>query len=352
MSLSTVSVIMPTYNGAALVAETIDSVLAQTLADWELVIVDDCSTDDTLQVLARYDDPRIVVIASETNEGPVHARNRALAATRGRYIAGLDQDDLCRADRFATQAAWLDAHPDTALVASAANLLENGRVGPWPGDRSLAPATIDWLMLTQNPLVWSSVMFRADAARRLDPFERPEVRYAEDFDFYQRIRRFGVIARLDEPLLVYRCHPGGASKKYRDAMAASAGSVLARAYAPIFGDDASKNATLVVKYLMARDPVPDLATLGHLSKILATLHAWFLKSRPLEADTRTRIDREHGYLWWLIVRPALRRGTVKLRDALDVLPEGLRLPANDADRLVSPLIGRVRSIGRGWGIVR
>ncbi len=346
----TVSVVMPAYNGAAWIGATIDSVVVQDFSDWELVIVDDCSTDNTREFLATLTDPRITILHAETNGGPVAARNIGFAAARGRYIAGLDQDDLCKPGRFSTQVAYLDANPGTVLVATAAELLENGAVSIWPGDRPLTPATIDWLLLTQNPLVWSTVMFRAEAARLLDPFERPQVRYAEDFDLYHRLGRFGQIARLDEAQLLYRCHPGGASKRFAEMMAASAGRVLTERYLPVFGDEAAASAALVVRYFMQRDPAPDLATLSQLSRILAALHADHVARTPLTPQERIEVDGEHARLWWLVARPALRQGAVTMRQAMGVLPESVHLPANDPDRLISPLIGRVRAIGRGFGV--
>jgi glycosyltransferase involved in cell wall biosynthesis len=194
MSSPVVSVIMAVYNGAALLPETLASLRAQKLQDWELIAVDDCSKDDSVGVLERLGDPRVRVIRSETNGGPVVARNRAFAEARGRYVAGLDQDDISLPERFAKQVAFLDAHPETALVSCATDYWIDGRrlPGNWP--RPLTPLLIDWLMLIQNPIAWSSVMFRADAARRLDPFERPAMRYVEDFDLYQRLRPFGTLA--------------------------------------------------------------------------------------------------------------------------------------------------------------
>ncbi|HVJ02138.1 MAG TPA: glycosyltransferase [Sphingomonas sp.] len=345
MSAPTVSVIMAAYNGAAFVAETIESLFAQSFGDFELVVVDDCSTDDTRGVLARFDDPRIRVIASEVNQGPVHARNRAFAEARGRYIAGLDQDDVCLPQRFERQVAWLDAHPESVLVASRALLLENGETAHWPGPSDLTPPLIDWLMLVQNPLVWSSVMFRADAARRLDPFERPELRYAEDFDLYHRLRRFGTLDRIEEELLLYRCHPGGASQKYREMMGASAARLLEEHYAPVFGDDAPARAALVVRHFFARDPVPDRGTLEQLAATLAALHCHFVAERELDAVTRARIDQEHTRLWWLVARPAVRRGTIGLRDALATRPAG-PTPTR-TDQFLSAIVGQARALGIG-----
>ncbi|RYD56349.1 MAG: glycosyltransferase [Sphingomonadales bacterium] len=344
-----ISVVMAAYNGATLVGETIASLRAQSFADWELIVVDDKSTDDTLVVLRAIQDPRITVIASEHNQGPVHARNRAFASARGHYIAALDQDDLCAPDRFARQAAFLDANPAVALVASAALVLEDGRTDPWPGERHLSPAMIDWLLLTQNPLVWSTTMFRTDAARRLTPFTRPELRYAEDFDLYSRIRAFGTLARLDEPLLEYRCHSGGASKKYRDMMEASAARVLAGRYAPVFGTDAQANATLVAHHLMGREPIPDLQTFGRLSRILGKLHTHFIETTPLDAQARIEVDGEYARLWWMLARPALRQGHISLRDILSARPNIVPLDATGSDLVVSPLIGTARAFVRSFG---
>lgn len=344
-----ISVVMAAYNGASLVGETIASLRAQTRSDWELIVVDDCSTDGTLALLRAIDDPRITVIASDKNQGPVHARNRAFASARGHYIAALDQDDLCMPDRLERQAAYLDANPQVALVASAALLLEEGKADLWPGEKHLSPAMIDWLLLTQNPLVWSTAMFRADAARGLTPFTRPELRYAEDFDLYNRIRAFGTVARIDEPLLQYRCHPGGASQKYRDLMQASAARVLAQRYTAIFGADAQANATLVAQHLMGREPAPDLETFGKLSRILGKLHAHFVVTTALDAQARIQVDGEYARLWWLLARPALRQGHIGLRDVLSARPNVVHLDSAGSDLVVSPLIGRARAFARSLG---
>jgi glycosyltransferase involved in cell wall biosynthesis len=330
-----------------LVGETIASLFAQTCADWELVVVDDCSTDDTLSVLRSYDDPRIRVFAAEANGGPVVTRNRAFAEARGRYIAALDQDDLATPDRFARQVAFLDAHPDFVAVGSAATLLMDGRHLPWPHERSLTPAQLDWALLTRNPLVWSSVMIRADAARQLDPFERPELRYAEDFDLYQRLRKLGRIARLDAPLTVYRSHAGGASKKYEMAMMASAGRVLAERYAPILADGAQAGADIVLRHVMDGQPVADAAALARVFGVIQPLHDHLIATGNYTDAERAEIDEEYSRLWWRVTRIALRSHSLKLRELIATRPANVTLyPTDRTDRLLSPLVGRVRSIQR------
>jgi glycosyltransferase involved in cell wall biosynthesis len=342
MSVPTVSVIMPAYNGAAWIGETIESVLAQSFPDFELVIVDDCSTDSTWDVIQRQADPRIRCFRAERNGGPVQARNLAFSHARGRYIVGLDQDDLCLPDRFARQVAYLEAHPDTVLVATECRLMRGGRLQPWSGEEPTTPRAIDFMMMVGNPLPWSSVMFRADAARRLTPFERQDMLYAEDFDLYHRLRAFGTIARIDAPLLIYRCHEGGASKRFEDIMCASAARVLAEAYAPIFGDRAADHAHLVVQHLMHGLPVPDLAILAEMLAIIASLHRHFLEQGAPDPATEQIVAREYARLWWKLAKPALRHGTVGLRDVLALRPPHVRLSLRDPDWLLSPLVGMVR----------
>ena len=103
-----VSIIMPTYNCGRFIRESIDSVLAQTYKGWELIIVDDCSTDNTSEVVGRYIDPRIRYMRNKQNMGAALTRNRALREAKGRYIAFLDSDDLWRPEKLEKQIAFME----------------------------------------------------------------------------------------------------------------------------------------------------------------------------------------------------------------------------------------------------
>jgi hypothetical protein len=340
---------MAAYNGAALIGETIESLFAQSFADWELVVADDCSRDDTVAVIQGFADPRIRLVRAETNGGPVVARNLAFAQTRGRYVAALDQDDICLPERFAKQVAFLETHPDTVLVSTAARLLcESKEIsGHWL--RPLTPGLIDWLMLVRNPIVWSTAMFRADAARRLDPFERPEMRYVEDFDLYHRLRAFGQIAQIDEELLLYRVHAGGASQMFSATMHAHAVKLIAERHAALLGRDDPGIAPLVVRHCMAGEPVPDAATLARLFAGIAVLRADFGR-RGYDAQTLALVDREISRLWWRMCRAAVRSGTVPLHQALAARPASLAIgEGQTADLVLSQVIGGVRALRRSVG---
>jgi glycosyltransferase involved in cell wall biosynthesis len=186
-----VSVLMTTWNGAGgngaggnaaagngggrrrsdrsggFIGAAIASVLAQSFTDFELIVVDDGSTDATPSVLAGIGDPRLRVLRQAANGGVVAARNAGLAAARGRYVAALDHDDLSHPHRLARQVTYLDAHPGVVLVATEIEIEAAGRRTAPDHPTGGEPALIRWLLHVDNPLTWSSVMFRADAVRRL-----------------------------------------------------------------------------------------------------------------------------------------------------------------------------------------
>ncbi|WP_380783066.1 glycosyltransferase family 2 protein [Sphingomonas sp. R86520] len=342
-----ISVIIAAYNGARIIEETLASLQAQTFTDFEVIVVDDCSTDTTREVVAAWPDARVRLIALDRNGGPVIARNRGVAVARGRYVAALDQDDLCRPERFARQVAYLDAHPETVLLGTAAELLFDGVVKPSTYSPVTTPALTTWLTCIENPLVWSSVMLRTDVARRLEPFTRPELLYAEDFDLYQRMQVHGTVARLDEPLMLYRVHAGGLSKRFVDNMETSATRVLAERHERLFDARAERVARLLVTYNMGKRPVPDRDTLAALGSALSVIQADFLATHDCTAHDIRLIRWETARRWGDIARAGLRTGTIGLADVLAVRPDHLGLGYAGLEALLwSGMIGGVRRARR------
>lgn len=345
-----ISVVMATYNGAALVGATIASLQAQTFGDFEVIVVDDCSADASVAVVEGFGDPRIRVFRSQVNQGVVLSRNTGFALARGRFIAALDHDDLCHPERFARQVAYLDANPETVLVGTAANILHDGAILPSALAPLSTPPVIEWLLHIENPLVWSSVMMRADAARRLDPFNQPGLLYAEDFDLYHRINAFGRIARLDDELMTYRRHGGGASQRQVLTMRARATDVLTRVYAPLFGERAAATAGLIVQHVMGGVPVPDRATLEQVGDALVRLQDDFLARVRPDSASRSLIRWETARRWARIGRAGLRSGQLRLGDAAAVRPDHLGLGYAGIEELVlSRIVGGARTVRRRFG---
>jgi GT2 family glycosyltransferase len=340
-----VTVLMTTWNGAAFIEASIASVLAQDFADFELIVVDDASTDDTPRVLAAITDPRLRVLRRETNGGVVAARNTGFAAARGRYVAALDHDDLSLPGRLGRQAGYLDTHPDVVLVATEIVIEKSGQRTAPDHPRGGDPLLMRWLLHVDNPMTWSSVMLRADAARRLGAFMRPEYELADDFDLYHRLLTIGEIARLDEVLTVYRWHAANTTYGREQALNANAVDVLRTACAPLLGDAAATVAALVIHHLSERGPARDAATLEALGAGLARLLAAFADARSLDAAQWARLARVTGEIWWRAVRAAVRSGSPALLTryaACPSLAQAFRPPP--LDQLATALVGGVRAL--------
>jgi glycosyltransferase involved in cell wall biosynthesis len=207
----TVSAVMPTWNSARHLGTAIDSILAQSFEDWELIIVDDGSTDDTSSVLARYRDPRIRVYSIGRNRGRARARNMAVQHARGKYIAICDSDDISVPERFSREVSFLDAHPDIDVVSSQLLLF-----------RDDAPAQPH----VRFPEVPADIHRRFDRGRmaiangacmmRSTCFDRyglycPELTAVEDFELFLRMYRTSRFQTLAEPLVLYRHESRGVS---------------------------------------------------------------------------------------------------------------------------------------------
>ena len=201
-----VTVVMPVRNGARWLGEAVESVVAQTLRDWELVAIDDGSTDATPRILgefARRDD-RIRVIRQEPL-GLVVALNRGLAEARSPLLARLDADDRALPERLDRQLRHLGAHPDIGLLGSWAQEIDDGGNRRGHLKPASEPEELARVLMRANPFVHSSVMFRTAPVRRLGGF-RPAFRAAEDYDLWLRIAETAKLANLPEALVQYRWH--------------------------------------------------------------------------------------------------------------------------------------------------
>jgi glycosyltransferase involved in cell wall biosynthesis len=338
-------VLMTTFNGAHTIADSIASVLAQTYRQFELVVIDDASTDETPRILAGVADPRLRVIRAERNLGVVGARNLGFAACRGEYVAALDHDDISRPARLAEQVALLDREPKVVVVATEVELQADGRLSRSVHVADGSAPVMRWLLLVDNPLCWSSIMLRADAVRRLGQFVRPDYELADDFDLYHRLLPLGDIVRLPAPLTVYRWHATNTTWAGQQRLNANAERVLRGAYRAWLGEDAADAARLVVRHLSDREPVRDAATLDRLGSYLERLLQGFTAATKLAPDDRTRVAAAAGEGWWNTVRAAVRAGSPLLARAFRshrLLAAGFRPSATD--RAVSIAIGSVRAL--------
>lgn len=206
-----VSVIIPAYNAAWCVGRAIDSVLAQTFQDFELIVVNDGSSDDTAAVLARYGQSLHVI--EQSNCGLSAARNRGATAARGRYVAFLDADDRWMPAKLARQVTLMMAHPHLAFCSTSA-LLEGPdgtALGEWRAQPSaLPPLHAIFLHNAFVPGSGSAVLVRRDALDQTGGFDE-ELQSIEDIDMWMRLAAMGGYACIDEPLVVIMKRPNSMS---------------------------------------------------------------------------------------------------------------------------------------------
>lgn len=208
-SVPALSVLMPVHNGATYLAQAITSIQAQTVGDFEFIIVDDGSTDSTLEILERFAkaDARLRVL-SRPNTGIVGALNDGLALCRAEFVARMDADDIALATRFAQQLAAMKQDPQCIALGAAA-LFTDPEGRPLKIYRpTLTHASIEDELARGNggALIHPTVVFRRDALTACGGY-RERYNYIEDLDLYVRLLDRGRLANLPEVLLHYRQHP-------------------------------------------------------------------------------------------------------------------------------------------------
>ncbi|MBD0290839.1 MAG: glycosyltransferase [Thermoleophilia bacterium] len=198
-----VSVLMAVHDGERHLREAVESILGQTFADFELVVVDDASTDASRSILEGYGDPRIRLLVNRENLGLTRSLNRGLAATSGRYVARHDADDVSEPDRLALQVAHLDRNPEHALVASAYRRIDDE--GRESGHRPvpLTTCSIRWRLLFLNAFTHSSVTLRRSIVVGLGGYDE-SVHYPQDYELWSRIAERHEVAALPQRLVSYR----------------------------------------------------------------------------------------------------------------------------------------------------
>ena len=209
-----ISVIMAVKDGQKYLRQAIDSVLGQTSSNFEFIIIDDCSADDSLAIIENYTDPRIKLIINQNHLGLSASLNVGLDAARGEYIARMDADDICLPERLEKQVRFLDRHPRIVVVGTGIRLIdEQGKViqdVQMPADNDL----IKWQLCFINPIAHPSVMMRGAAVKQVGGYD-PELIRSQDYDLWWRLSAKYQLANVPDILVLLRQHSGQVSNANR-----------------------------------------------------------------------------------------------------------------------------------------
>jgi glycosyltransferase involved in cell wall biosynthesis len=347
-----ISVAMPVYNGARFLGEAIASILGQTHSDFELIVSDDGSNDQSLEIARGYAkaDPRVVVLAS-VHGGIGAAMNRALAAAKGAYFAPMDQDDVALPDRLERLLGFLEGRPDVALVGGGMRLIDADGKALGERRRATSSESVAEAMLTSCAVIHPTSMMRTAAARAVGGY-RTAMPFAQDYDLWLRLMEQGHVANIADIVLLKRIHKGAVTQCHAQRIS----QVVARSAAYLShltrtlsvddfvseGEPLLLSTTRFINQLLMRDGVLPDAAYYNISRIM--------RYAPLATTEQQAAN--HPY--WLYFKKLLRRksGFETLR-ALWYAAIYFGTNRRQHDTLLAPpvyqahtLAGDVRSLGR------
>ncbi len=196
-----VSVLMPVYNCEKYIFESVKSVLNQTFTDFELIIIDDCSTDATLSIIKSINDSSIILIEKPKNSGYTDSLNHGISIAKGTYIARMDGDDICMPERFEKQVAFLNANREVILCGTAIQIIGSDKVlkHPLKHEEILVKLCFGTSFCHPSIMVRKEILLENNYNKNFEP--------AEDYELWTRLAFLGKLANLDTVLLQYREHP-------------------------------------------------------------------------------------------------------------------------------------------------
>lgn len=201
---------MAAYNASKYIEVAVKSILNQTYQDFELLIVNDGSTDDTSEILESFKDERIRIINNLENKGLTYTRNIALQEARGQFIAIMDSDDISYPNRLAIQIDAFKDKPDLALYGGQAKMIdENQKEIGFIKESETNPNLLKVKLLFHNTFVHSSVMIRTSVFREFGGYQEP---FAEDYDLFLRIAQKYAVGNSSEFVIAYRWHGSNISR--------------------------------------------------------------------------------------------------------------------------------------------
>lgn len=208
-----VSVLLPVFNGEKYIRKTIESILDQTFDDFEFIIINDCSTDLTEQIILSFTDSRIRYISHTKNMRLIYTLNEGIAIARGKYLARIDADDIAFKERLNEQVQFLEKHPAYVLLGTQIKYIKHNVIIPENVTYFTDDADLRFAMCFYNPFVHPSVILRLETVRSNNLFFEQKNLHAEDYAFWIRISKYGKIANLEKVLTYYRIHDNQISVK-------------------------------------------------------------------------------------------------------------------------------------------
>lgn len=302
MSHPAVTVLMPVYNSERYVASAVKSILDQTFRDFEFLVINDGSTDMSIDIILEFADPRIRVIDTE-NQGVAAALCLGMEMATGTYVARMDADDESLPNRLEIEKRCLDEHPGVAVVHGSVDYIDSEGISVFlDRDEGHSNIITKWLLNWKNVPMHSTVMMRASMLKEHDLNYRIEMNRAEDFDLWNRVAQIGDFMYLPDILIKYRIHSENVSNSSPIDLQFDAQTKVVRENIKRYGVELARETAqeLVVISGAARiNPInycyKNLK--GNLHCLAADISSNFCRSFTIEVKVLDEIQA-HQYLRW------------------------------------------------------
>ena len=203
-----ISVLLPAFNAGKYIESSIQSILNQTYSNFELIILNDGSSDSTEEIIKSFKDSRIIYVKNEQNIGLVNTLNKGLKLANGKYIARMDADDISYIDRFSKQYLFLENNPSYIICSSSRKNFNDSNNREHISYMPVSDSAIRISSIFSSPFTHPAVMFRKEIILKNNLFYDENFKYSEDYEFWTRILKHGKGYNFNEVLLAYRKTPG------------------------------------------------------------------------------------------------------------------------------------------------
>jgi len=353
-----ITVLMSVYNGEKYLREAIDSILNQTFADFEFIIINDGSVDSSVAIIESYNDPRIRLINNETNIGITKSLNNGIKLSRGKYVARMDADDISCPERFEIQLDYFYADPSLTLCSSRCRIIDEyrsliGDTHPPDSNILLGWHSLAWRLLFFNIIPHASVIVKKKTLVEFGGYSVSAER-AEDYDLWSRMSFTHKMILIPDVLILWRKHCLGVSHKYADKQWQTAFKTMHQAHQRLTGSSIPQDYSIYQHKLVhsrCRDIEP--YTMEAL-KCLNQIHFSFIRHYKPDLDTqkeiRNTIQNVHRYIFRIA---SLQSFILSVRIALYFIrthpivfiQEGVRKGVRISHRLMSKTLNALKING-------
>lgn len=322
-----ISVILSVYNGEKYLKEAVESILNQTFSDFEFIIVNDGSTDDTEKILDEFNDRRIVRLNNDKNMGLVKSLNKGLAAAQGKFIARMDADDISKPERFEKQIKFLEKNSKIGVLGTAMEQIDAKGKKISVLCPPLNHKLILWKMFFECPIFHPTVMMRRDILEKVGGYDISFI-HTEDTDLWSRLYKLTRFANLSDVLHIRRLHNKSIISTQSDIQHKSGIIIKQRLFNEILGREVP---SYIIEWFSQPEKSLSRNQIKEIISLLVELHTKMFQGEKIDIETK-KILQEDLEKRIMIISQGDRRFLIK--KAVSLLRRIIPVPLRHKIRMI------------------